>query len=92
MIKYLGSKRTLVPRLTEVIHGLDGVRSVVDLFSGTSRVGHALKDSGLLVRSNDLNRYAATIARCYVQADRQRWLEPAEEWLRRLQSLSLIHI
>lgn len=87
MIKYLGSKRTLVPRLTEVIHGLDGVRSVVDLFSGTSRVGHALKDSGLLVRSNDLNRYAATIARCYVQADRQRWLEPAEEWLRRLQSL-----
>ena len=70
MIKYLGSKRTLVPRLCELIAGL-GARSVLDLFSGTSRVGHALKRAGLQVHANDHNAYAATLARCYVQADRE---------------------
>ena len=54
MIKYLGSKRTLVPRLCEIITGL-GARSVLDLFSGTSRVGHALKRVGLQVHANDHN-------------------------------------
>jgi adenine-specific DNA-methyltransferase len=68
MIKYLGSKRTLVPRLVEVISAL-GPRTVIDLFSGTSRVGHALKRSGLRVLANDHNAYAAALARCYVQAD-----------------------
>lgn len=71
MIKYIGSKRVLVPLLLEVITSLPDVRSVVDLFSGTSRVGHALKRAGLQVRSNDHNAYAATLARCYVAADRE---------------------
>ena len=69
MIKYLGSKRTLVPLITEVIGTLPGARSVIDLFSGTSRVGHALKRQGMQVLANDHNAYAATIARCYVEAD-----------------------
>ena len=60
MIKYLGSKRLLVPAILEIITGLDRVRSVIDLFSGTSRVGHALKRSGFRVIANDHNAYAAT--------------------------------
>ena len=76
MIKYLGSKRTLVPRLCELIAGLEA-RSVLDLFSGTSRVGHALKRAGLQVHANDHNAYAATLARCYVQADREPLLAEA---------------
>ncbi len=70
MIKYLGSKRTLIPRLVALICGL-APRSALDLFSGTSRVGHALKRAGLRVHANDHNAYAATLARCYVQADRE---------------------
>lgn len=69
MIKYLGSKRTLLPVITEAIRSVDGARSVVDLFSGTSRVGHALKREGYRVLANDHNSYAAALARCYVQAD-----------------------
>ena len=42
MIKYLGSKRLLVSRLVDAI-ARDGARTALDLFSGTSRVGHALK-------------------------------------------------
>jgi adenine-specific DNA-methyltransferase len=70
MIKYLGSKRVLVPRITAAIGALPSVRTVVDLFSGTSRVGHAMKRMGLRVLANDHNHYAAILARCYVQSDR----------------------
>lgn len=70
MIKYIGSKRLLTTRITELVRDLAGPRgSVLDLFSGTSRVGHALKRAGYQVFANDHNAYAATLARCYVQAD-----------------------
>ena len=69
MIKYLGSKRTLLPLIGGVVAALKDAHTAIDLFSGTSRVGHALKRAGLRVVANDLNAYAATLARCYVQAD-----------------------
>jgi adenine-specific DNA-methyltransferase len=69
MIKYIGSKRLLVPHIVRAIEMLPGVGTVLDLFSGTSRVGHALKRSGYRVIANDHNAYAHTLARCYVGAD-----------------------
>lgn len=69
LIKYLGSKRTLLPVILDAVRQVTGARSVIDLFSGTSRVGHALKAAGYRVLANDHNAYAATLARCYVQAD-----------------------
>jgi adenine-specific DNA-methyltransferase len=70
MIKYIGSKRTLVPLITETIAELaPAPATVLDLFSGTSRVGHALKAQGYRVVANDHNAYAHTLATCYVQAD-----------------------
>ncbi|MBL9031636.1 MAG: DNA adenine methylase [Phycisphaerae bacterium] len=69
MIKYIGSKRTLIPTILEAVRRAANAHTVIDLFSGTSRVGHALKAAGYRVLSNDHNTYAATLARCYVQAD-----------------------
>jgi adenine-specific DNA-methyltransferase len=69
VIKYIGSKRTLVPEIIHLVQDVAGARSVIDLFSGTSRVGHALKAAGFQVFANDHNAYAAALARCYVQAD-----------------------
>lgn len=69
MIKYIGSKRVLVGRIAGCIAAAPGVRTVLDLFSGTSRVGHELKRRGLRVIANDHNAYAHTLASCYVQAD-----------------------
>jgi len=69
VIKYIGSKRTLIPVILETVRRAADARTVVDLFSGTSRVGHALKAAGFRVLANDHNAYAATLARCYVQAD-----------------------
>jgi adenine-specific DNA-methyltransferase len=84
MIKYLGSKRLLLPQIVRAASALPDVRRVLDLFSGTSRVGHALKRAGFEVVANDHLAYAATLARCYVQADAERWRDEAERLLREL--------
>jgi adenine-specific DNA-methyltransferase len=76
VIKYLGSKRLLVGAIAAAVEGL-GAKSALDLFSGTARVGRALKERGLYVTSNDHLAFAATIARCYVEADARALREPA---------------
>jgi adenine-specific DNA-methyltransferase len=70
VIKYIGSKRLLLPRIVAAFAAMDDVRRVADLFSGTARVGHALKAAGYEVTANDHNRYAFTLAACYVRVDR----------------------
>lgn len=87
MIKYLGSKRTLLPAIIETIRTLPGVTSVADPFSGTARVGHALKAAGFRVQASDHNAYAATLARCYVQADRADHARAAEKLIAEFNTL-----
>jgi adenine-specific DNA-methyltransferase len=73
VIKYLGSKRLLVEHIVSVCETLrPHSGTVLDLFSGTSRVGHALKNAGFGVIANDHNSYAHTLAMCYIQADAAR--------------------
>ncbi|HEV7216104.1 MAG TPA: DNA adenine methylase, partial [Chloroflexota bacterium] len=69
MIKYLGSKRTIVPQIASVVRALPGVKRVCDIFAGTTRVGQALKAQGLFVVSNDLASYSEMLGRTYIQAD-----------------------
>jgi adenine-specific DNA-methyltransferase len=79
VIKYLGSKRVLVPKIVETIAKVaPHATTVLDLFSGTSRVGHALKRAGYRVIANDHNAYAHALALCYVQADREDVLHSAQ--------------
>jgi adenine-specific DNA-methyltransferase len=87
VIKYLGSKRRLLPTLLQQVAQLDAPRTFLDVFSGTSRVGHAMKAHGLQVRANDHNAYAHTLAQCYVAADRDRVLGPVQRVIEELQSL-----
>lgn len=88
MIKYLGSKRALLPLLCATVRALDAaeapVRTVLDVFSGTARVGHALKSEGYRVRSNDHNAYAEVLARCHVVADAERVTADASRLLAEL--------
>jgi adenine-specific DNA-methyltransferase len=77
MIKYLGSKRRLLPLIVDTVSAFGSGLTVLDLFSGTSRVGHALKRAGHRVLANDHNAYAAVLARCYVEADRDEVLADA---------------
>ena len=70
MIKYIGSKRLLVDPILAVVSaaGVPTGGWVIDPFSGSARVGYALKGAGFRVVSGDLHRYAATVAGCYVGA------------------------
>jgi adenine-specific DNA-methyltransferase len=68
VIKYIGSKRTLVPLISSVAAQLP-VRTACDLFAGTTRVGQALRRLGLAVHSNDLATYSEVLGRAYIEAD-----------------------
>jgi len=69
VIKYLGSKRLLVDQIVDLCRlASPGGGRVLDLFSGTSRVGHGLKSAGFGVIANDHNAFAHTLGMCYVQA------------------------
>ncbi len=78
MVKYLGSKRVLLPAILDAVESIPGARTILDLFSGTSRVGHALKSRGRRVIANDHNAYAHTLATCYIQADAEAHARAAE--------------
>ncbi len=87
MIKYLGSKRLLIPQIIETIRRATGVETVADLFSGTARVARALKAEGFRVLANDHNAYAHCLARCYVEADEARHGKEAAAMIRELNQL-----
>lgn len=69
MIKYLGSKRRLIPDILARVEALESVNSVCDLFSGTSRVGQALKRTGRHVHANDHLAFARVLAETFVATD-----------------------
>ena len=68
MIKYLGSKRRLVPVLAELARRAEA-RSALDLFTGTTSVGQAFKAEGVEVTGVDSTRYGAALAGCYLATD-----------------------
>ena len=87
MIKYIGSKRRLVPILADLCSRSQS-RSVLDLFSGTTRVSQAFKKLGNTVTAVDSARYSEVFGRCWIslcqsQVD-QRELDDA---IRHLMSL-----
>ena len=68
MIKYLGSKRRLVPALAALAEA-SGARTAIDLFTGTTRVAQAFKQQGARVTAIDTARYAEVFSRCYIETD-----------------------
>jgi adenine-specific DNA-methyltransferase len=68
VIKYLGSKRALVPVLGDIAVAV-GARTAVDLFTGTTRVAQELKRRGLLVTAADVASYSKVLADCYIATD-----------------------
>jgi adenine-specific DNA-methyltransferase len=68
VIKYLGSKRRLVPVLSRLC-AASGARTALDLFTGTTRVAQAFKAQGVDVTAVDTARYAHVFAQCYIETD-----------------------
>ena len=70
MIKYLGSKRRLVPVLSELLTRSGGT-TALDLFTGTTRVAQAFKQAGAFVTAVDTARYSEILALAHVATDPQ---------------------
>jgi adenine-specific DNA-methyltransferase len=68
VIKYLGSKRRLVPVLSRLC-AASGAQTALDLFTGTTRVAQAFKAQRVTVTAVDTARYAHVFAQCYIEAD-----------------------
>lgn len=88
MIKYLGSKRLLAPRIVAATRALAPRGPVLDLFSGSARVARALKAAGFAVQANDHNAYAWRLAHGLAAADRDCWQEPAAELIAELNAIA----
>jgi adenine-specific DNA-methyltransferase len=68
LIKYIGSKRRLVPMLGDMVASIEGV-TALDLFTGTTRVAQEMKHRGLVVTAIDTARYSEIFARTYIETD-----------------------
>ncbi len=68
LIKYLGSKRRLVPVLGRLFEA-SGARTALDLFTGTTRVAQEFCRRGVIVTAVDTASYSEILAQCYVVTD-----------------------
>jgi adenine-specific DNA-methyltransferase len=68
VIKYLGSKKRLVPVLGDLFQK-SGATTALDLFTGTTRVAQEFKRRGGFVTAVDLSRYSKVFADCWIVSD-----------------------
>ena len=89
-VKYAGSKLKLIPHILQLV-GKVNARTVLDGFSGTTRVSQALAKSGYQVLCNDVAVWSEIFATCYLLNDKQpasyseliehlNSLEPVDGW------------
>lgn len=65
-IKYAGSKLRLLPYMFDMVRELRDVNSVLDGFSGSTRVSQAFAQLGYSVTSNDIALWSQVFATCYL--------------------------
>ncbi len=68
MIKYLGSKRALMPVL-ETLFTASHATTALDLFTGTTRVAAAMKQLGMHVTAVDTASYSEVFSKTFIELD-----------------------
>lgn len=72
-IKYLGSKKSLLPFIGQVVMDL-GVKTALDCFSGTTRVAQYLRQIGIATTTSDLSWATTHYAQTFVHNKDNRHL------------------
>lgn len=95
-VKYIGSKASLVEKILAFVGEhvpADAPKTILDVFTGTTRVAQAFRSKGWLVHTSDLSwaseayahafvqRTAASGARIPVLIEELRAIQPASGWL-----------
>lgn len=70
-IKYAGSKLNLIPHILRLVENV-GARTVLDGFSGTTRVSQALAKAGCAVVCNDIAAWSEVFGTCYLLNQKRR--------------------
>jgi adenine-specific DNA-methyltransferase len=70
-IKYAGSKLKLLPEILRLARRT-GAKTVLDGFSGSTRVSQAFARNGYRVHCNDIAVWSETFGKCYLQNRRPR--------------------
>lgn len=65
-IKYAGSKLRIIPYIVEIVRELKDVRSVLDGFSGSTRVSQAFAQLGYNTTASDISHWSEVFASCYL--------------------------
>jgi len=87
VIKYLGSKRALMPVL-ETLFSASQAKTAVDLFTGTTRVAATMKQVGMEVTAIDTASYSEVFSRTFIELDVSRVnLQELSEAVRALNKL-----
>jgi adenine-specific DNA-methyltransferase len=83
-IKYAGSKLKIIPYILECIKDLE-IKTVLDGFSGSTRVSQAFAQAGYDVTSSDISYLSETCAKCFLLHDKNK--EYYQKILNQLNSL-----
>ena len=70
-IKYAGSKLKIIPYIVSLINELKDVKTVLDGFSGTTRVSQALAQLGYNITSNDISIWSDVVANCFLKSSKK---------------------
>ncbi|MDO9153701.1 MAG: DNA adenine methylase [Paludibacter sp.] len=70
-IKYAGSKLKIIPYIAEILTELPDVKTVLDGFSGTTRVSQAFGRLGYDTTSSDVSVWSEVFATCYLKSTKQ---------------------
>lgn len=69
-IKYAGSKLKIIPHIGELITELGDVKTVLDGFSGSTRVAQAFAQMGYDTTANDISVWSEVFATCYLKSEK----------------------
>ena len=67
-IKYAGSKLKIIPHIVALLSDLKDVKSVLDGFSGTSRVSQAFAQLGYNTTASDISIWSDVFANCFLKS------------------------
>jgi len=70
-IKYAGSKLKIIPYILETIKDLE-IKTVLDGFSGSTRVSQAFAQAGYDVTSSDIAHWSEVCGKCFLMHDKDR--------------------
>lgn len=69
-IKYAGSKLKIIPYIVQIISNLPSIKTVLDGFTGTSRVAQAFAQMGYDTTANDTAVWSEVFANCYLKSSK----------------------